>query len=87
MGHLHITGSTSPSMGSVLSRGLVFHALAPSNRDQNRDSQNGTVTKTVMPWNIREGDCAVTRVWVGIDETELHSPHARSKYYLKEEPN
>jgi hypothetical protein len=46
-----------------------------------------TVTKTVMPWNIQEGDCAVTRVWEGIDEKELHSPHARSKYYLKEEPN
>jgi len=49
MGYFHITGSTSPSMGSVLSRGLVFHTLAPSNRDQNRDSQNGTVTKTVTP--------------------------------------
>ena len=56
MGQLHITGSTSLSRGSVLSRGLVLHTLAPSNRDQNRDSQNGTVTKTVTPWNIQEGD-------------------------------
>lgn len=48
MGHLHIAGSTSLSMGSVLSRGLVFHAPAPSNRDQIRDFQNGTVTKTVI---------------------------------------
>ena len=56
MGHLHITGSTSPSRGSVLSRGLVLHILTPSNRDKNRDSQNGTVTKTVTPWNIQEGD-------------------------------
>jgi len=56
MGQLHITGSTSLSRGSVLSRGLVYHTLAPSNRDQNRDSQNGTVTKTVTPWNIQEGD-------------------------------
>ena len=40
MGHLHITGSTSPSMGSVLSRDLVFHTLAPSNRDQNRTALN-----------------------------------------------
>jgi len=49
MEYLHITGSTSPSMGSVLSRGLVCHTLAPSNRDQDRDSRNGTVTKTVTP--------------------------------------
>ena len=33
MGHLHFTGSTSPSRSSVLSRGLVMHTLAPSNRD------------------------------------------------------
>jgi len=49
MGYLHITESTSPSMGSVLSRGLVCHTLTYSNRDQNRDSQNGTVTETVTP--------------------------------------
>ncbi len=56
MGQLHIMGSTSPSMGSVPSRALVFHTLAPSNRDQIRDSQNGTVTKSVTPWNIQEGN-------------------------------
>jgi len=56
MGQLHITGSTSPSMGSVLFRDLVCDTLAPSNRDKNRDSKNGTVTKTVTPWNIQEGD-------------------------------
>jgi hypothetical protein len=49
MGHLHITGSTSPSRGSVLSRDLVLHTLTPSNRDKNRDFQNGTVTETVPP--------------------------------------
>ena len=59
-------------MGSVLFRGLVFHTLSPSNRDQNRNSQNGTVTKTVLPSilarNILERDGAMSRVWVGIDE-------------------
>ena len=46
MKQLHITGSASLSRGSVRSRGLVLHTLAPSNRDQNRNFQNGTVTKT-----------------------------------------
>jgi hypothetical protein len=49
MGYLYITGSLCPSTSSVLSRSLVFHTLAPSDRDQDRDSQNGTVTITVTP--------------------------------------
>ena len=42
------TGSTGPSMGSVFSRGLAFHTVVPSNRDQNRNLRIGTVTETVM---------------------------------------
>ena len=41
------TGRIEPSTGSVFSRGLAFHTLAHSNRDQNRDFWNGTVTGTV----------------------------------------
>jgi len=70
----------------VLSRDWVFHALAPSNRDQNRDSQNGTVTKTVMSWNIQEEDYAVTRLWVRMDKTEI-TYFSRTIKILCEEPN
>ena len=52
MEQLHITGSTSLSRGSVCSRGLVLRTLAPSNRDQNRNFQNGTVTKFVPSWSL-----------------------------------
>jgi hypothetical protein len=60
------TGSTRPSKGFVFPRGLVFHGLAPSNRDKNRDLRCGTVTVTVS----EKAQC--TR--------RTASPHTRRQY-------
>ena len=73
------TAGPSPLTGSVFSRGLAFHTLAHSNRDQNRDFWNGTVTETVTndeggALSAGRGPVWGPRRWYGHPRLASHKP-------------
>ena len=69
------TAGPSPSTGSVFSRGLAFHTLAHSNRDQNRDFWNGTVTNDEGgPLSAGRGPVWGLRRWYAHPRLASHKP-------------